>query len=71
MIRGLSESQFRDELSRYIKRMFADQKAASKHLRVSPSYLNDVLQGRRAPGKRLLDALFMKREVRYTGGLAR
>ena len=70
MTRGLTETEFRDELGRYIKRMFTDQKAAAKRLRVSPSYLNDVLQGRRAPGKKLLDALFMKRDTRYTGGLA-
>ena len=69
-MRGLTETEFRDELSRYIKRMFADQRAAAKRLRVSPSYLSDVIQGRRAPGKKLLDALSMKRETRYTGGLA-
>ena len=69
-MRGFTETEFRVELARYVKRMFVDQKAAARRLRVSPSYLNDVLQGKRAPGKKLLDALFMKRETRYTGGLA-
>ncbi len=68
-IRSLTEAEFREELHRYV-RMFVSQKVAANHLRISPSHLNDVLQGRRAPGKKLLNALLMKREVLYTGGLA-
>lgn len=42
-----------------------DQKTAAKKLGVSPSYLSDVLTGRREPGKKMLNALGMKRVVRY------
>jgi hypothetical protein len=38
---------------------------AALKLGISPSYLSDVLSGRREPGKRLLLALKFKRVVTY------
>lgn len=68
--RGVSQDEFQELLREWIKRMCSGQKSAAKHLKVSEQYLSDVLNGKRAPGKKLLQSLHMKREVRYTGGLA-
>ena len=41
------------------------QRALAQQLGVSPSYLNDVLQGNRKPGRVILQALKLKAATRY------
>lgn len=40
-------------------------KLYAKHIGVSPQYLNDVLRGRREPGKKILRALGLEKVVLY------
>lgn len=40
-------------------------KLYAKHIGVSPQYLNDVLRGRREPGKKMLRALGLDKVVFY------
>jgi DNA-binding transcriptional regulator YdaS (Cro superfamily) len=42
-----------------------EQKVVAAQLGVSRTYLNDVLQGRRKPGKKILDALGLERVTAY------
>ena len=41
------------------------QKKAADKLKVSAAYLADILNGRREPGAKMLDALNLKRVVLY------
>jgi len=43
----------------------ASQVAVARELGVSPAYISDILQLRREPGPKVLDALGLEREVRY------
>lgn len=56
-----------EELISYLRRWSDDetQKEVAHKLIISPQYLNDVLCGRREPGKKLLDGLRLRREIRY------
>ncbi len=46
--------------------MAGGQKAAARSMGISPQYLNDVLQGRRSPGPKLLQAIgYTKAETLY------
>lgn len=58
-----------DSIIRHLERRAAKitQKQLASDLGVSPAYLNDVIQGRREPGRKILAALKLKREVRYVG----
>lgn len=49
----------------HIENVFHTQKSAAKAYGVSASYLNDVLEGRRRPGKKILDALGFKAVTYY------
>ena len=49
----------------HIHEVFFTQDAAAQAYGISTSYLSDVLSGRRAPGKKLLDALNMKAVIYY------
>lgn len=40
-------------------------KLYAKHIGVSPQYLNDVLRGRREPGKKILKALGLEKVILY------
>ena len=53
--------------------MAGSRKAWAAAKGVSPSYVTDVLQGRRQPGEKVLAALGYVREVRYrrAGGRTR
>ena len=51
-------------LSRMIEHA-GGQRALARSLGVSPSYLHDVIRGRREPAGKLLAALGLKRTVRY------
>ena len=42
-----------------------NQQAAATKLGVSPSYLSDVLSGRKEPGKKILEPLGLVRVVSY------
>lgn len=46
-------------------RTAGSQKKLAKLLGVTPSYLGDILHGRRDPGKLILSALKLERIVRY------
>lgn len=37
----------------------------AKHLGISTAYLNDIVHGRREPGKKILDALKLERITTY------
>jgi transcriptional regulator with XRE-family HTH domain len=41
------------------------QKQLAEQFKISPAYLNDVLNERREPGKSILDALGIKKVVSY------
>lgn len=41
------------------------QVALAQEMGVSPTYLGDVIHGRKEPGKKILDALGLKRVVTY------
>jgi transcriptional regulator with XRE-family HTH domain len=41
------------------------QSAVAKELGIMPSYLSDVLKGRREPGPQVLDALGLERVISY------
>ena len=41
------------------------QRALARRLGLSPSYLNDVMRGKREPAGKLLSALGLQRVVRY------
>lgn len=41
------------------------QKEAAKKLGVSAQYLGDVLSGKREPGKKILDALKLRKVIKY------
>jgi len=48
--------------------LLGSQKEAANHWGVSAQYLNDILYRRRAPSKRILQALGLKRIVLYQKG---
>ena len=50
---------------RFLSRQAGSQEALARQCRVSPSYLSDVLRGRREPGDKLLRALGILRVVEY------
>ncbi len=52
------------ELVELVKRQ-GSQKQAAKFLGISEQYLADVLRGRRAPGKKVLEALGLQKVVVY------
>lgn len=64
----LTEDQFREDIGAWVKRMFSSQKAAAKSLHVSEQYLSDFLQGRRAPGAKLLRGLHAEKRITYRWG---
>lgn len=41
------------------------QKALAERMKISPGYLNDVLQGKRRPGRKLLTAMGLKAVIVY------
>jgi hypothetical protein len=41
------------------------QVAAAKRLGISPAYLNDLINGRRSPGEKVLAGLNLKKIVTY------
>ncbi len=41
------------------------QNKAAKRLKVSTAYLSDIINGRREPGDKILDALGLRRVVQY------
>jgi len=41
------------------------QKETAKKLGVSAQYLGDVLSGKREPGKKILDALKLRKVIKY------
>jgi phage portal protein BeeE len=60
----LTEQEFVGELADYVQRCL-NQRTAAKELGVSPQYLNDVLNGRRAPGEKLTRAMGYSRLTYY------
>lgn len=52
------------ELDKAIKRL-GSQTAVAKMADVSLAYINDIKQGRREPGKSVLDALGIEKVVTY------
>lgn len=56
----MTDAQVKRVLQQRIKQA-GDQRAAALRLGVSPSYLGDVLRGRRAPGPKILEALGLRR----------
>lgn len=57
-----------DEFIEYLKSRVAEhgtQRKYAESLGVSEAYLSDILNGRREPGKRLLDAVGFERVVLY------
>lgn len=53
---------FMDALKRHVAQ-FETQYEAAESLGIQPSYLTDVLKGRRGPSERLLKALGLKRTI--------
>lgn len=64
VIRGLDEVEVRGQLTRLAEET-GGVRALAKALGVSPSYVSDVLNGRRAPGPPFLAALGLKKVVVY------
>ena len=60
----MTEDQFCRRLKALV-RGFASQKRAAQCWGISQAYLNDVLQGRRHPGPKLLQALGYVRDIGY------
>lgn len=57
-----------DEFLRHLRqlaRTYGSQKALAEHCGVNPSWLSDILRGRRDPGQKLLTALGFRRVVTY------
>jgi transcriptional regulator with XRE-family HTH domain len=42
------------------------QRAVARRYGISAQYLSDVMQGRRAPGEKLLKALGLRKRISYT-----
>lgn len=64
----VNESMTKSELLQHLRRLIDEagtQKDLAVKLGVSPTYLGDVLLGRKEPGKKLLDALGFERVVIY------
>lgn len=54
------------EFIKYLKDLAGNNQARLAHrLGISPAYLSDVLKGRRAPGKKILDAVGFDKKVEY------
>jgi hypothetical protein len=51
------------EIMRRVKA--SNQSAVARDLGVSPAHINDVINGRRGPGKKLLRALGMVKHIVY------
>lgn len=60
----MDEKQFRAFLLNEIEKAGSQKNWAEKH-RVSPQYVHDLINGRRLPGKKILDALRLQRLVCY------
>lgn len=60
----MNEKQFRAFLLREIEKAGSQKNWAEKH-RISPQYVHDLINGRRLPGKKILDALMLQRLVCY------
>ena len=60
----MNRDEFAVLLGRYIKTAGSQVKAADQ-LEISPSYLCDLLKGRREPGSKILTALSLRRVVEY------
>ncbi len=53
------------ELIRYMVSRFPSAKAAAQHWKISEAYLSDVLSGRRAPGKKICNAVGFTPVIMY------
>lgn len=60
----MTEAEVIAELRRLIEAA-GDQSTWAKQNSLSPAYVCDVLQGRRAPGRSILKAMGLKKVVRY------
>lgn len=57
-----------DEFVKYLKSLAGEngsQGALAEKLKISPAYLNDVLHGRREPGRKICEPLGFERVIRY------
>ncbi len=60
----MTEAEVRDRVVQMVSAN-GGCRAMAKHLKVSPSYVSDVCNGRRAPGLPFLKMLGLKRVIRY------
>lgn len=45
---------------------YPNRQTAASALGLAPAYLSDVLNGRRAPGPKILEALGLEKNIHYT-----
>lgn len=62
-ISAMTLESFRNHLRKEVERAGSQRKLA-KELGVSAMFVNDVLRGRRDPGKKMLDAMGFQRQVK-------
>jgi transcriptional regulator with XRE-family HTH domain len=60
---AFSTAQLRAELAKRCQHK--TQQALARELGVSVSYLSQVIRGRKAPGRKVLEALGLRREANY------
>lgn len=61
----MSETEMREKLKRYV-RAIGSLREAARRWKVSPAYLSDCLNGRRAPGPSVLKPVGYERVVEVT-----
>jgi DNA-binding transcriptional regulator YdaS (Cro superfamily) len=63
---AMSKSLTTAEVRELIRRQVGDNQSAwAGRFGIAPSYVSDVLSGRREPGQRILDALGLERVLTY------
>lgn len=61
----MTEAQVRREIADMVGRQQVPASAVARQLGVSPSYLSDVLSGRRAPGPKILETLGLEKITKH------
>ena len=60
----MNQSEFIEHLKQFIESN-GTQKQAAEVLEISTSYLNDILHGRREPGRKSVEAFGMRKVISY------
>lgn len=60
----MNNDEFIEHLREYVKQI-GTQKQAAANLEISTAYLNDVLNGRREPGRKIACAFGLRKVIRW------